>query len=327
MRPYRRGDEELILSAWELAFGKSFPRAWWFWKYLENPAGFSALLCFSPEGELAVYYGGQRCRVWYGGHLFTAFHLADIFTHPAYRWAIGGKRSLFTKVARIFWKTYLKNCPFEDVCALEGLGPKVDFFWGIPGKRHFRLGELTVSYKSLPGGCFYAEAKGCTRRLSGRYEILPFDKELLPAFKKLWQTSPVLIKCRLAKDRSFLFWRYGKHPQRPYKMLALFKGFSRRPQAFLVLREKEDSVIILDFLAPDLYSLWELLKACFFFFPGRALRIWMARNETLQKVFLSAGWQALREPLGIIPALEGFIPEISAIRKDFFWVMGDADLF
>ena len=328
VRPYREGDESFILPAWEKAFGKKFPRELWEWKYPQSPYGFLAVLCFSPTGDLAVYYGGQRNLIWHRGGIFQALHLADIFTHPAYRWAIGGKRSLFCIVARIFWKTYIRNCPFEDVPSLGGEELKqIDLVWGIPGERHFRLGKLLVEYEPLPGGAFYAEIpggfgpKGCLPvELIPLREELPFDAHVLWCKYRSFYCGPL-------KEQNFWSWRYLKHPYYQYWVLILYKRWSHHPQAFLCLKEDEKYVTVMDLLAADSLSLWDLLKVLPSFFPGKILRVWTARLSPFRKLFLAAGWQERREPLQIVPAMRGFIEEVSFIANNFQWMMGDADLF
>jgi hypothetical protein len=130
IRPYETGDEEKILSSWETVFGRSMPTAHWQWKYPLNPAGFRTLLCLSENGEVAVHYAGQGCRICFFGKEALGLQLTDIFTHPAYRWAIGGKTGLFIKTAWIFWQTFLEKAPFSPPDG-KGSGSLKRLFQGL----------------------------------------------------------------------------------------------------------------------------------------------------------------------------------------------------
>jgi len=325
VRPYRRGDEQLICNSWAQAFGKTFPLSLWHWKYAANPCGFAALLCFSESGDLAVHYAGQFQKVFWKEKSFLALHLADNFTHPAYRWAVGGKKSLFARVARIFWRTYLKNAPFEE----EGLNlrePQADFLWGIPGWRHFRLGELVVHYSRQPFPAFYAVRRGIIPKAKGPIPRVFLEKEISPkAYQHLWRKHRQLVPCGVEKDWPFFTWRYLSHPAKPYLFSILEEP--KELKGLLVLREEGEDLVLVDLLVSDLLSLWDLLQGTLRLFPNKKIKVWLAGNSPFKEVFLAAGWEEEREPLGIVPAIQGFFPEIKILASEFSWAMGDADLF
>ncbi len=320
IRPYQPGDEALICKTWALAFGKEFPLPLWHWKYRSNPLGFAALLCLAENGDLAVYYGGQYQRIICQGKSYLALHLADNFTHPAYRWAVGGKKSLFARVARIFWNTYLEYAPFEEE-SLPLKVPKALFVWGIPGWRHFRLGELMVNYARQPYPAFYAVRKGLKPR---PVKKIFWGQEISArSYEKIWEKHQILT-FGLAKDWPLFSWRYLNHPERPY-LLAAYP--SKDPKALLVLKEEKKRIILVDLLVSDLCALWTLLEGLLAKFPNRSIQIWLSGNSPFKEVFLAAGWREEPEPLGIIPAIKGFFPEFEEVAKRFSWTMGDADLF
>ena len=317
VRPYAPGDEELICRGFARAFGKALSPDFWRWKYRGGPAGFAAVLCFAPDGRLAVHYAGQFQPVRFFGERLLALHLCDAFTHPAFRFAVGGRQSLFARVARIFWRTYLKGAPFTEYDPLEAAPKKADFVWGLPGYRHFRLGEITLGY-GHQRPALYAEATAFKKKHPGRFSLSrrpPFPPEEVPV------PEEGFLPCTIIKDAAWFTWRYLKHPAAPY----LF--FGRRELGLLVLKGEEGFFTVVDFFARDPVALWELLSGLRRAgLPGR-LRVWLSSASPAAGVFLAAGFKERPEPLGIVPALRGFFPEAGLLAERFSWVMGDADLY
>jgi len=327
LRPLESSDEELLLSAWEIAFGKTFPSQLFHWKYFSPPWSPRFLLCISPQGEVCVFYGGQKQKILWDGREYEVIELMDNFSHPAYRDLIGGKGGLFVRVARIYWRTYLKACPFPEE-PLPGLRPEVEAVWGIPGKRHFRLGKLLLSYQELPGDVFYAEKRPSLRASTSKPqgEMRSSAQDPYPSLAPLLENPQRVFPSSLVKDDHYFFWRFWKNPQKDYRLF-LWRSPGGKPLAAIFLSEEGEKVSLLDLLAAEPRYLWEALKALEAHYPDKVLRVWLGGNFQLRELFLLLGYQKLPEPLGIIPAMKGFTAAFSKISLSFNWVMGDADLF
>ena len=155
VRPYRPGDEEGILASWRLAFGKEMPLSLWRWKYPDNPRGFRCLLCLDEAGQVVVHYAAQVMRLNYFGKDILGLHLVDSFSHPRFRWAVGGRTGLFVRAAWIFLATYLEDVDLPQRVFLATEVPKAQFHYGFPGERHYRLGLKLLSYRYHgPGLCY-----------------------------------------------------------------------------------------------------------------------------------------------------------------------------
>ncbi len=325
VRFYQPGDEEAIISAWEKAFGKPFPLQVWRWKFSASPWGFSALVCLSGEGLVAAHYSGQYQKVWFEGRSLRALHLVDVFTHPAYRWAVGGKKGLLVQMARTFFKTHLKNCPFEDWPALEARLPKADFAWGLPGLRHFKLGQLAVAYQRQEAAPLYLEKTFPPRKLLPFFKKLAFIDSWPPDLEDLWEAHRRFLSAGLEKTAAYLTWRYRKHPERAYQRLLLSQG--RTSRALLITYKTEGRVILMDFLAAEPTFLLEALERLSRVYPGQKVCLWLSGSSPFKEVFLEAGWRPQKEPLGIVPGILGYTPDFSRLKSSFHWTIGDADLF
>ncbi len=346
IRSYETGDEEKILSSWETVFGRSMPAAHWQWKYPLNPAGFRTLLCLSENGEVAVHYAGQGCRVCFFGKEVLGLQLTDIFTHPAYRWAIGGKTGLFIKTARIFWQTFLEKAPFSPEYELKVSASKALFLWGLPGHRHARLGQKMLSYDTLPRA-FYA-VKPPTKCKPGRKRLWLIEKAVpgldpLPSgLNELWKRFRRKYNpfC-LAKDAAYLSWRFWQRPldcRKPeltltnttsprYRFYFLKRPWSLKIRAWLVTTIEKEGILILDFLAEQPEMLTKLLIFLLSEYGDNSLRVWTSETSPWKRAFLDAGFVEQEESLGIVPSIQGFEDGFMEKKETFHWIMGDADLF
>ena len=329
-------DEELpyYFSAWRAAFGKEPDREMWEWKFRRCPAPGGSLVCVDSRGRVAVHYGGMGQKVWFSGSELHAIQLVDVFTHPKYRWAIGGKRGLFYETARSFWQTYLRETPFGPELAVEGGGPPADLFWGLPGRRHAKLGRIVMNYGLLPPAGYGVLGLQRRRRLGlRRLERLEPRRDPLPDdLDDLWLRGRRAIPFGVVKDGDYLQWRYWDPVQRGrgyilYLLRSLIRGRLKGWVAIKEPQEVEEGVVIMDWLCEDQDAFEEILCAVSRFYPATQLKIWMSDLSPMWKTLERMGVKRAPEPLGIVPSLQSYIPAVAGRSDQFHWTIGDSDIF
>ncbi len=361
IRPYHAGDEEKIFPAWKLAFSSEINTDWWRWKYLKNPSGFRTMLCLSDTGDVAVNYAAQVYNLWFDGMEIKALHLTDNFSHPNYRWAIGGKSGLFVRTGKVFLKTYLENIPVEPSSALSTPLEIARFHYGFPGVRHYRLGTKLMHYRVFGPGtaflkkeisidsvinnkgndcdepAFYTELSAITSRL-----ISMMDKGYIDANLKkvdaLWdRVSLRTFRCAVKRDYAFYKWRFLTRPDKSYIFLFQHALITRRLKGLIVLDcevQKGDGLIfkIVDILADGEGSCRAIIKKAVSYIEkeareGAYLAVWLSNNHPFKEAFQQEGFVEDKEPIGFVPCTRFDMHGIRPERADeLIWTMADGDL-
>jgi len=326
LRPYRPGDETAILASWKAAFGKEMTLSHWRWKYPENPEGFRCLLCLSEDGTVVVHYAAQVQRISFYGREILGLHLTDSFSHPRYRWALGGKTGLFVRTGRTFLRTFLEEVDLPAEPLATDL-PKAQLAYGFPGERHFRLGVRLMKYRLHEPGILYLVADGPGKKLPR------LKNEDILAFSAWDELDRLFSQARnqvfgVIRGASFIRWRFS-WPGKKYKIFYTKTFWRKKIKAWTILSTEDSRWRLLDFWARDQEDLAELLGGVLHQAP-RGLETWLAGNHPLVRAFEEAGFTREKEPLGIVPSTRcyfagGKIPPEAA--DEFFFTMADADLF
>ena len=336
IRPYENGDETGILSSWRRAFKSEMPAEHWRWKYPGNPQGFRCLLCVAEDGTVVIHYAAQVMKILMKERIISGLHITDSFSHPGFRWAIGGKSGLFIKAGWAFLNTYLERIETIGKIKLAAALPPAQFHYGFPGERHNRLGAKLLNYRLHRPGVIYMRRQPRAQSLFSPASIScgmeSFPGELIPGREtdEIWQDFKKAFSpfCTV-RDFRFIRWRFGERPDKKYTFYILRHRLSGRPAAWLVTDSSDEKVItVVDFLARSNDALAQLLKRA-----GereRGMETWLSGNHPLKEAFERAGFFPRPEPLGIIPntRCDMLAPEIVPDDADeFFFTMADGDLF
>ena len=326
-----------IIKTWQIVFQKEINRSFWLWKYQQNPAGFRTILCIDENGKVIVHYGAMCCNINFFGQSCLALQLTDIFTHPKYRWAIGGKTGLFVQTARTFWQTYLKNAPFGPELDLHSIKSKASFVWGLPGKRHARLGQKVIKYGVLPDA-FYGELNKKSLKaistLLWSVTKISTDEDPPSQLAELWQQKGGKSKtfC-IRKDFEYLKWRFYEKPRNEkdiqYHLYLLKRPWKSEIKAWVVIGAFPNSSarIILDFFSLSTKDIKRLLIHIINENPNSRFKVWLSSNSLWISPLLDLGFMPKREPLGIIPSFQSFYKPFKGLKNSFEWRIGDSDLF
>jgi len=337
IRPYRPGDEKAILASWRLAFGKEMSLEEWRWKYIENPAGYRILICVAEEGTVVCHYAAQVRNIALGKSNILGLHLTDSFSHPRFRWAIGGKTGLFVKTGWIFLNTFLEEIGMPGP-SLSTPFPKAQFHYGFPGQRHFLLGLKLMKYRPHGPGILFLKSKQPKnfRLLSKNDLFFSLREEKLEDFSFWEEIESIFYLSRnketfaVKRNQEFLKWRFSC-PGKEYKIFYLKNFLNKKIKAWIIFdakNQKNKEIKILDFWALNARYLAVLLRKVLKETKATFV-VWMAGNHPFKQAFLEVGFQPEQEPLGIIPNTRcdfkmQYSPEDA---NKFFFTIADSDLF
>ena len=95
LRPYRPGDERLILAGFQRIYGRAVSEATWHWKLRDRPSpAENVWVAIDRSGRPIFHYAGIPCRLRLPAGTFDALVAVDLWTLPEYR-----RRGIFTRCA------------------------------------------------------------------------------------------------------------------------------------------------------------------------------------------------------------------------------------
>ena len=271
-------DMEGILSLRDLVFGeverdKLDPR-FWRWQIGENPDGTAWIHLAEDGNKIVGHLADLPKRFLVQGKLVLGTLTHDMMVHPDYRRkGISAATAEYAihRVERekgIFMTAYsireeslnsLLKVGWKEVMRLPILVFPIRFH-GIVN-RYLRFESLSL----LIGGvmrCFYFFLFGLRKKRKIEGAVVERVYEWDEMYDLFWERAKFIHPIMGNRNRSFLIWRYLRHPTRDYVIYrALQKG---EMKGYIVLRKvdllKFNSAVIVDLLALDDDTLSELVE-------------------------------------------------------------------
>ena len=332
VRPYQDGDEERILRLFNRVFGEGDERfqprttEQWQWEFAENPAGRQISLAFDADGELVAHYACLPVVLNLEGTHALAGQGIDSMVHPDHRRGLK-KEGPFLAAARHYFETWGN----AKVCALG---------FGYPNQRAFRIGVKLLGYvpvfENLPVlyrnffehsddervGAGHADALEVRR-------IERFDER----FDTLWNSLEPRYPVAVVRDARYLNWRYLGCPHIEYECYEVRHASQLR--GWFVLRAGWNQLPILavtDLLAaPD----DEAVVAVALRYAVRRARateqarveLWLPRQHPHFEHALRAGFDTEPCNYHLCVMLYRRELELERIRRQWYYTIGDSDLF
>lgn len=197
IKPYRPGDETLILQLFELSFGKKMSLEYWNWRFLQNPFTSIHYIDLMWDGDILVghYAVSPVEMIVEGKKVLTALSMTTM-THPEY----SGK-GIFTKLAESLYQRIAQD-GFEFVWGFPNNNSHYGFIknlnWSnisLQGMMHLKIDD----FKLISSPVHFDSAEN-------------FDSEI---FKNFIPKKSVSIN----KSSQYLNWRYISNPSNKYKVL------------------------------------------------------------------------------------------------------------
>ncbi len=321
LRPLMPRDQLKALALWQAAFGKTLDSSIWQWKY-QGTFGNKCMVAEHASGELIAMFGGVPYQAHYRGKRLEVVHLWDNMSHPDYRGVMGGRRGVFVKTVDAFIDAYCGD-------------NKAAMLYGFPGERHFRLGQHTLQYSRLAGGmvCLQAELRDLafTSKSGGVERLLNADERL----DRLAEVFDGIFSFWIRRNRRFIEWRYFQHPHQSYWVYGFPRGWSGALHGLMVMTSADQAGegVVVDFLLPpreeDALAFLAGMVQEWLWLEWQKVRVWMPSRSPYRKFWERVGFQAIPEPIGIIPTGRSFSSGLdwTWASNNFFYTMGDGDLF
>ncbi|MDK2122786.1 methyltransferase domain-containing protein [Parachitinimonas caeni] len=305
---------EAIRQLFGEVFGSELTPALWHWKYGDGRGRASGV--WNTSGQLVAHYGGIGRPILYRGHPAAAAQIGDVMVAASERGTLS-HRGPFMLAASYFldnWMGY--NKPYL-------LG------FGFPTKRAL----ATAARQKL-----YAEV-GSVAELNWTPDASPlpwtWSLEPLQLSSKGWREAVNGLWAEMApefadgiigiRDASWIEHRYFHRPQTAYHLLLLRHKLSRRPQGLIVLRQFDDRVEWMDWIAPR--QRWPQLAQAARWAAAKLgaprLNAWISRPW--QQALLATG--ATESDAGVVIPCNSWSPGPTAdeLRDRWFLTGGDTD--
>jgi GNAT superfamily N-acetyltransferase len=239
IRKYQAGDETQILDLRDLVFHPKGDRGgsrehwldWWWWMYMDNPAGKAIIWLAVDKGNVVGHYGSIPIRVKIGEQIVLCGMSVDSMIHPDYQ-----RQGIFIALAR---KAY-EEAFNRGIHILYGLPNKAAFNartkklnWVDAGLQKdllkvINLEHLLYGYvrnKSLIKPCalmanpitnllFRAKRIPATDGFKIT-KILSFDERIEGFWYKISRQPNIMV----VRDKRFLDWKYCEVPNLEYSIL------------------------------------------------------------------------------------------------------------
>jgi GNAT superfamily N-acetyltransferase len=228
LRPYRPGDERVILALFEASFGRPLSLAYWRWCYRDHPAGGPWIELAWDGDRLASHYAVCATTLSIEGKPVPAALSMTTMTHPAYR-----GRGLFPRLAK---RLYAR---------LEA--ERIALVYGFPNAASHRGFVRELGWRDLYEIPTLRLSLAATSPREQPPQVQPMaapDARL----DRLWQR----IKTRFAvwswRDARHLTWRFAASPDGGYTFAAWEDGSEIRGYV-AVKRYPGRSLDIIDLIA------------------------------------------------------------------------------
>jgi hypothetical protein len=285
----------------------------WNWKFRGRGYKSHAILAFRHDRLVAQYTALPRTFLVYCREVAAA-QVCDIMVDKSAR----GQRKLdgpFAGTAKTFIEMFMGN-------------GKIEFAYGFPSARHFKLGARLGLYEEVSSFWNYGRTglRACNSLLWRMLPVSSVEKIVNVLWKKMrvdFQNDAIGVR-----DADYIKWRYVDHPRFAYRFFVLNHRFGNRPKALAVVRVSNGCATIVDILGPKR----------FFGVVVRLVEGQLSADENVARVeiFISGGHRGLIDECGLVAneteivipriVLDG-APCVSGLRDRLFVMAGDSDLY
>lgn len=219
LRSARPGeDDEALRALFGAAFGTTRSSAFLDWKYRQNPAGPAEITLAWVDGVPASMACLLPVRMRVGGEQVLGTQSVDIATRPEYR-----GRGLYAAAARSLWS----RVAGEGVALTFGFTNRFSTRLTLDALGRREVGPLPLRMRPLRPLAAVASlsrgGKGPALALPAappQAEEIERVVQLDARFDELWERIAPRVDIACVRDAAYLEWRYARHPEFSYEILA-----------------------------------------------------------------------------------------------------------
>ena len=251
-RAYRQGDERGIRELFRLVFGQEMSAERWNWTYRDNHTGLITItLAEGEDGEPAGQYAVRPVRMKIGDKVQMGTLSLDTMVHPDYR-----RQGMFTKLAKhLYAEIAGQGIPltygFPNKNSYHGCFTKLDWV-DLVGRLPLYVKVLSASavlHTWIKSGLLASLVGPLARAAFGvigafREGTFPADCELKRVDRfderidEFWREASRAHGIMVARDRTYLNWRYVENPDAAYELYVVERGSSIAGYMVLKIEKK-----------------------------------------------------------------------------------------
>lgn len=332
IRSYTANDEFKINAMFNEVFCQNRDISHWHWKYRDNPYGSHYIsLAVTSENTLAAHFAGYPMKLYcctaekLNPTEHTIFHAGDKMTRPQFRSAGFGKNALLTKIFMHF---------------TEVTTPVSLFGFGFMAHHSLRFGLLLLNYVIIEQVAYRRlDCSMLSGLKSNRFKKFAKNirTETVTVIDKAWTDlfcrAALLYKCLVKRDAAYLRWRYLQRPDRDYLVISVKKG--PRLAGWSVFYREANKIVwgdaLFDSSDPDCVKAVLLhLRKQPLAHGTEFIECWFPERPGWWDALLRGlGFKSETEPNKLHFCIGNFsdakLPE--TIKENFYYTMGDSDLF
>ena len=265
LQEVRPEDVNEALELFQRVFKSEISRAFWAWKYGEGRG--HSIVARASSGALVAHYGASRRRLLWRGQAVLGLQIGDVMVDSKERGVLSHQGAFF-KVAAAFQESYY------------GYTRRFEIAYGFPNHRAMRVAERLSLYKKVDR---ILEVRW-PNRTSRRFTLTKSQSITAACYSsgipdQLWGSMRENLKDQLLviRDGAYLRFRYRDHPEGGYEGYLITHRITRRPIGWVVLKEEEDHVRLMDIVARPQEISWaiESVRQRFSQTHQKELRAWI----------------------------------------------------
>ena len=313
IRTYQNGDRDNIIALFKEVFNQDKPAQLWEWEFIKNPYGTQIMLCEHEKEGIIAQCASIPAPLYVDEKIYRCAQLVDCMCKKKYRAFAVKKKGLFALTVEAFF----------DVFTGEG---KNIYLYGFPGDRHYRLGRLLLKYRKIRPALegIIQNVKEKKKKLLNIEDITHKIEKHTKTIHNLAYKDARIHRICILKEPDYFFWRYV-NSYKKYRIFAL-KGIFGQIKAIFVISEQHDRLYLIDVIGIE--YLKDIL-CCLFYEFKKQIIVGFPENSIIQIILQDINAHICPVSIPIIPVGRSFWQGLNwdFANKNFYYIMGDCDLF
>ena len=304
IRHYEKGDEVQITRLFEEVFHQTMTVEQWEWKYTGQGLNDNkSAVAMNESGELRGHFGAIAVRAWWMNKYQTAYQAVDQMIDKSYRGGLQ-RKGLYSHLGSFYWD-HIKS-----------------FKYGFVNLNHMRLGKIAGFFED----CVSVKDHSLSVRKHSsplfKLEQMDWDDKQIDT---LWDKVHKGIGWSIIRDREFLKWRFKTNPFHTHKLYGLRRRYRGGLLGWIVVKERDDTLCLMDLLFIDEYLESLLKKAIAMAYREDKKKIVVWLNNRYDERLSGIGFESVERGTYIPNIIKTKLCDNKEMNRNFYFTMGDTD--